>query len=160
MQYFNNVTSIEEAKKIYRELAKQHHPDKGGDVEVMKAINNEYDFICAKILKGEHATAEEFNSNWEASQLFKERINSIINTEGLIIEIVGLWIWVTGNTYPNRELLKSSGYFFASKKQAWYWRPEHAAGGRGKYNLEQLKNKYGSERVTASNYESKIKAIK
>ena len=57
MKHFENITTIEEAKKLYRELAKQHHPDKGGDVEIMKQVNNEYDFLCAKILKGENLSS-------------------------------------------------------------------------------------------------------
>jgi hypothetical protein len=152
MKHFNNITTIEEAKKLYRELAKQHHPDKGGDAEIMKSINNEYDFICAKILKGENLNTDEYNNAWESSQLFKEKIDSIINVEGLTIEIVGLWIWVTGQTKINSEKLKAAGYWWASKKLAWYWRPKSAAGGRGKYSLDELKNKYGATLVNTSNY--------
>lgn len=152
MNYFKEVTTIEEAKKLYRNLAKLHHPDKGGDAEVMKAINNEYDFICAKILKGENLNTEDFNDQWSASQLFKEKIDSIINLPGLIIEVVGLWIWVTGETKENKDQLKAAGYWFASKKIAWYWRPEHLSGGRGKYSLDQLRTKYGSQQVNSSNY--------
>ena len=152
MKHFTNIATIEEAKKLYRELAKIHHPDKGGDVEMMKLINSEYDFICSKILKGENLSDADFNEAWTNSQLFKEKIDNIINIEGLVIEIVGLWIWVTGLTRPNSELLKASGFFWASKKMAWYWRPESAAGGRGKYSLDELKTKYGSTLVSSSNY--------
>jgi DnaJ-class molecular chaperone len=42
MKYFNYSMTEEEAKARYRELAMQHHPDKGGSVEVMKTINTEY----------------------------------------------------------------------------------------------------------------------
>jgi hypothetical protein len=159
MNYFNNLTTIEEVKKTYRELAKQHHPDKGGDSEIMKAINNEYDFICSKILKGENLSSEDFNTGWEASQLFKEKITAIINVPDIIIEIVGLWIWVTGNTYANKAILKESGFYFASKKVAWFWRPESAAGGRGKHSLDELRTKYGSERViNGGNYSKQLVA--
>lgn len=152
LHYFEGISTLEEAKKRYRELAKEHHPDRGGDTETMKTINAQYDFICAKILKGENLNTEEFNEEWEASQTFKNRIFSIINLEGITIEIVGLWIWVTGNTYPVRNELKSAGYFFASKKVAWYWRPEHAAGGRGNSTLEEIKTKYGATVVNANNF--------
>ncbi len=148
MIYFENIKTIEEAKKLYRSLAKENHPDKGGDSEKMKIINNEYDFICAKILKGENLNEADFSNNWESSQLFKEKINSIINLEGIEIEIVGLWLWITGNTFAVKDVLKAAGFFFASRKQAWFWRPEHAAGGRGKSTLEELRAKYGSERIT------------
>ena len=79
--------------------------------------------------------------------MFKEKINAIINLDGITIEIVGLWIWITGNTYQVKQAIKEAGFYFASKKIAWYWRPEHAAGGRGKHSLDELKIKYGCERV-------------
>ena len=43
MKYFENCKSIEELKKEYRRLVVQNHPDNGGSLEVMKAINAEYE---------------------------------------------------------------------------------------------------------------------
>ena len=43
MKYFQNITSLSELKKQYRELVKNNHPDKGGDTAVMQAINNEFE---------------------------------------------------------------------------------------------------------------------
>lgn len=45
MSYFNNVTSFEDLKEQFKALARKNHPDCGGDGEVMKAINAEYDTI-------------------------------------------------------------------------------------------------------------------
>lgn len=43
MSYFVNVKSLENLKNQFKALAKKNHPDAGGDPEVMKAINQEYD---------------------------------------------------------------------------------------------------------------------
>lgn len=43
MKYFQNITSLSDLKKQYRELVKNNHPDKGGDIAVMQAINNEFE---------------------------------------------------------------------------------------------------------------------
>ena len=43
MNYFENISSLEQLKKQYKELALQHHPDRGGDTEIMKEINNQYE---------------------------------------------------------------------------------------------------------------------
>src|ERR1039458_2020161 len=100
-RYFAGITTIEELKKQYRALAKLYHPDKtGGDGEMMKSINNAYDVMTARILKGNFTTTEQFETDWQASQQFKEKINAIINLPGIVIEIVGDWIWVTGDTKP------------------------------------------------------------
>lgn len=43
MKYFSDCRTIHEAKARFRELAKTHHPDIGGDSKVMQEIINEYD---------------------------------------------------------------------------------------------------------------------
>ena len=40
--YFTNVITKEELKSVYRQLVMIYHPDRGGDVEIMKKINYEY----------------------------------------------------------------------------------------------------------------------
>lgn len=42
MKYFSGITDKKALKKRYRELALQHHPDRGGDVAVMQDINAEF----------------------------------------------------------------------------------------------------------------------
>ena len=44
-KYFAECKTKEEAKKVYTGLAQKYHPDKGGDTEIMKAINIEYDEV-------------------------------------------------------------------------------------------------------------------
>ena len=45
MTYFSEIQSKEELKKVYRRLSLINHPDKGGAIEVMQNINNEYTLI-------------------------------------------------------------------------------------------------------------------
>lgn len=45
MSYFGSVKSFDELKAHYRALAMQHHPDRGGDLATMQAINAEYDAL-------------------------------------------------------------------------------------------------------------------
>ena len=57
MKYFQNITSLSELKKQYRELVKNNHPDKGGDTAVMQAINNEFEQLY-NIWKARKETAD------------------------------------------------------------------------------------------------------
>jgi hypothetical protein len=151
MTYFNNCQTLDEVKKEYRKLAMQFHPDKGGSTETMQAINDEYNYVTAKILSGGTFTKEQQASEFDMSEQFREVLNKIIALEGINIEICSHWIWVTGNTYPVKNTLKSAGFFFASKKVAWYFRPaEYKVKSKTKMSLDQIRSKYGSQTVGTS----------
>ena len=138
MTYFKNITSLEDLKVQYKALAKIHHPDLGGDLEIMKAINNEYE----SILKGGiHSKADDF----ESEMLYRDIIEQLAVIEGLTIEICGRWLWVGGKTYPIKDKLKSLGLKFAGKKKMWYLKPEDDKKSR-RTNLEmdKIRSVYGS----------------
>ena len=155
MRYFQDCKTIDEVKATYKKLAKQYHPDLGGDTATMQAINTEYAFACAKIVKGENLTAEETDEQIRLSEEYRKVIEQIINLPGIIIEVVGNWIWVTGNTYPVKKQLKETGLFFASKKVAWYYRAEEYKTKGGKKTLDEIREKYGSEKIKTGN-QSKV----
>lgn len=58
MKYFSNCRTLDELKKEYRRLAMLNHPDRGGDDETMKAINNEYDAVFPAFRLAYNKTAE------------------------------------------------------------------------------------------------------
>lgn len=62
MTYFNKVNTLEEAKKLYRELAMKNHPDKGGDIEVMQTINDEFELMCSLLASSVAEGKEAFTS--------------------------------------------------------------------------------------------------
>lgn len=142
--FFASCTTTEEAKKLYYRLAQQHHPDHGGDPEIMKAINAEFECFCKD---GPTGGADRDDLPEE----FMRVIVRIITLPGLTAEIIGKWVWVTGNTYAHRDALKAAGFRWASKKKAWYWhRPEDAVKGSHKTTLEGIRRKYGSATITAA----------
>lgn len=49
MKYFKNVKNVEDLKKTYKKLARENHPDMGGNIEVMQAINAEFDILVATL---------------------------------------------------------------------------------------------------------------
>ena len=132
---------------MYKKLAKQYHPDLGGDTATMQEINKEFAFASAKAIKGDSKLSEEETENEiRFSEEYRQAIEKIIHLEGITIELVGYWIWVTGNTYAVKSILKEAGYFFASKKLAWYFRTgEYKVTKGGKKSLDEIRTKYGSE---------------
>jgi len=146
MKWFNECTTPDEVKAKYKKLAKQYHPDLGGDTATMQEINKEYAFASAKAIKGANLSEEETENEILSSEAYRNAIEKMIHLDGITIELVGYWIWVTGNTYPVRVSLKEAGFLFASKKLAWYFRTaEYKVSKEGKKSLDEIRSKYGSE---------------
>jgi hypothetical protein len=155
MQFFQQCTTLDEVKARYRVLAKEHHPDRGGDLATMQAVNKEYAFACARIAKGENLTQEEVESTILHAEEYRKAVEKIINLEGINIELIGCWIWVSGNTRAHSEYLKSPDngpkFFWAKKKLMWYFRgEEYKVRLKGKSKeIGEIRAKYGSERITS-----------
>jgi len=153
MKYFKECNTIDEVKALYKKLAKENHPDLGGDTVIMQTINTEYAFACARLAKGAGLTDEEADEEIKLSELYRAAIEQIIHLPGIVIELVGNWIWVTGHTRPVKEELKAAHFFFASKKCAWYFRAEQYKTRRSNKSLEEIRRKYGSQQVNTKSKE-------
>jgi hypothetical protein len=151
MKYFKDCTTIEEVKALYKKLAKEKPPDMGGDTATMQAINTEYAFACAKIAKGAGLSDEEADTEIRLSEEYRQVIEKIIHLPRIVIEIVGNWIWITGDTKPVKDILKGAGCFFAFKKAAWYYRNEAFKTRGNGAPLEEIRRKYGSETINGKN---------
>ena len=47
MKYFKKTMTLQEVKKAYRQAAIKLHPDKGGDIQEMQKLNNEFEIAFA-----------------------------------------------------------------------------------------------------------------
>ena len=141
--------TLEELKKQYRKLVFTHHPDKGGDAEKMKAVNNEYDKLF-KILKDVHQTkdGETYTSKQtsaETADQFKDLINELMKMDDIEIEIIGCFVWVTGNTRAYKDKLKELKFQWHSKKTAWFLKPEnYRCKSRKNYEFDEIREMYGT----------------
>ena len=142
--YFQNISNLQDLKNLYRKLAMQHHPDHGGDVEKMKIINLEFEYLFENLPK----TKQEEYSEQTASE-YMEIIEVLIFIPNINIEICGTWVWVTGDTKPVKDILKAAGFKFAGKKIAWYWHGEkkYRKRSKRKLSLEEIRDLYGSEQI-------------
>lgn len=146
MAYFTNCKTLEELKAAYKKLALKNHPDCGGDESVMKEINKEYDIVFPK-LKNIHVNkdGEQYEKeNTETVEEFKDIITALMKMQGVHIEIIGSFVWVTGDTKPHKEALKELGFKWHSKKLCWYKSPEgYRRSGKKQYSMDEIKEMYG-----------------
>ena len=152
MRFFTNCKTAEELKKAYKKLVRQYHPDlnPGIDDAIIKAVNAEYDSMWAR-LKDVHTAADgttytRETKTAETPQEFRAIIEALMKCNSLTIDLVGSWIWVTGNTYENRDTLKAHGFKWANRKKAWYWhRDEERSKSRREMTLDEIKDLHGCE---------------
>lgn len=144
MKYFN---SNEDLKKQYRAWCKKLHPDHGGDPEEFKKMVEEYQEAQLHGFKKE-AQAQETELTAELERALKK----IVTLEGLEIDLVGSWLWVSGNTFSFKDILKEAGFKWASKRKKWYFSEEKAKG-KFKGDFEQLKAHHGFKEIKTNKTE-------
>jgi len=121
-QFFEHVTTLDELRKEYHRLAFIHHPDKGGDTKTMQTLNDEYERLSFLLINS-NEDFDQSRKEWEMelSEAIQEKLDKIISLAGIEIELIGNWLWVSGNTFSVRNILKQEGFFFSHPKAAWYF---------------------------------------
>ena len=165
MKYFEKCQSLEEAKKLLKTLARQHHPDMGGSVEVMQDINNQFDEFCKNFVKQNYGfksadteNSEQHDGNFnDIPEEFYSIIMELLKIDGIIVELIGRWIWISGETYDHKEQLKSFGCRYAKNKKMWYWhKEEDVSHNRRKMSINEIRSLHGTSGEFKSNSKKQI----
>jgi hypothetical protein len=136
-------------KAAYKKMILKYHPDRNpADLEMSKSINvafqtlRNYDGLSAPV------GCAEININ--LSEEIEAAIKSVINLSGVVVELCGTWIWLSGNTKEHKEAIKEAGYKWSPKKTMWHWSPsEDKRKCRTKsVDMDSIRNKYGSAILT------------
>lgn len=159
-KYFNNVETLEQLRKQYKDLLKLYHPDNAnGSTEITQLINVEYDALF-KMLRDRHTgkatdgkdgnAKTDFNNmkyDFTEDVKLREILQRIISFENITIEIIGNWIWAF-DSYGYRKELKELGFRYAHNKKAWYFHTEaFRKRSHKKLSMEDIRNYYGSTEV-------------
>ena len=90
VKWFAGCQNLEEVKAKYKQLAKQYHPDLGGDTATMQEINREFAFASAKAIKGDGSrNEEEVAEEIRFSEEYRKAIAQVIHLEDIVVEVVG-----------------------------------------------------------------------
>lgn len=145
--YFTLPATMDELKAQYRGLVKINHPDIGGDTAVMQQINAEYDLV----IRGEYRATAGDNYSRATEEVHANIINivqQIVTLAGIEIEICGTWVWISGNSFPVKDTLKSLGFKFSGSKKMWYYTEQVLT---SKYHrtteMNTIRAVYGSQKV-------------
>jgi hypothetical protein len=145
------INDLDGLKQEYRKLANKYHPDKGGSTAQFQELQNEYEKLRNKILSGSSLSEAEKENEIIIDEALRAAINAIITLEGINIELIGKWIWVSGNTYPVRTVFSAAGFKFIKKNNTPYWVYKGVeSSSRGGTDMADIVKKYGSTPIKPS----------
>lgn len=163
MKYFDGVNNLSELKKAYHKLAMQYHPDMGGDMEIMKKINEEHDKLFEILKANQNAAADADTTGktyrtTESAEEFRDILDIIMPLDGIEVELCGAWLWIGGNTIVHKEVLKSAGCKWSQNKKMWYWyhKEDGVRWSRRKTTMRDIRTKYGSEVIVKAEERERI----
>lgn len=145
-------------KIAYREACRKYHPDHNPHgLEMMKLVNLAYETLNKLESWWTQSQAREASRQTPLTETIQNLVDQIAHLGGLKIELIGTWLWVTGNTRPVKDHLKKLGFKFSGKKQAWYFHEgDYRRWHKKVFNLDEIRGMHGARDIDA---EEKIKAI-
>lgn len=117
--------TMEQVRKSYLTLAKEGKGERAikACAEVFKAAKTAE--IQAAKDAGKHVgkllTEQEFDGDFVAA------VNAALSIKGAKIDVRGCYLWVSNTKREDlegRAALKAAGYWWASRKKCWYWKPD------------------------------------
>ena len=159
--YFINVSTPAEIKSLYRKLAMEHHPDRGGDTRVMQDINSEYHDILKSMhghtTRGSDGKDHTYYYNyWREDMVTKvlKQLFALNLPDDVEIDVIGTWVWVSGNTKPIKDKLKSIDRMrFNSRRKCWQWSPPGSHSVASNLSKQELQWIYGGKKVSKPPHE-------
>lgn len=159
IKYFNNIKTFDELKKAYRDLMKKYHPDLNPDdmekcTEICKEINKEFEYLF-NIIPNQRQNAKnewyEAKKEYQTPKQYMDIINKIIKYPNIQIDVIGSWLWVSGETYKLRKILKELNFKWHEIRKCWYLKFSKGASTLCNLSLEELQEIYGGESFKTEN---------
>ena len=158
-RYFDSCTTAEDVKQAYKRLARDLHPDCNHDRDTtaeFQEMSRQYEEAwkrCRNTHKNAEGETYQKESTEDAS-VYADLINALLPMPGLMIELCGSWLWITGNTKEHKDSLKALGFRYSSNKQAWYFHIEpYHKHGKGNKSMDDIRDMYGSQKFATKTEE-------
>lgn len=151
-RYFEGIKTVEDLKQKYKELVKKLHPDLSKKdttkefVEMKKQYEEKFEKVKNTFINSQGEYYEKENT--ETPEEFTEIIEKLIKIDGINIEIIGSWIWITGNTKEQKDYLKELGFRFSGNKQAWYYHTgSYRKRSKKKHTLSEIREMFDNTKI-------------
>jgi len=157
LKWFKGLKFLAEGKKHYKELMLKHHPDRGGDAEVCKEINDEYDSFLVHAIR-EEPKSDKSDFDFQAYEAGRRRrfTDKFWDTLAAAmrlncdVEVMGTWIWLWKVSPIDVFQVINLGFANSKKHGGWFWYdPEvqewnNHIGPNREYTTDDLRDLWGS----------------
>ena len=139
----------DQAKKQFKKLCLELHPDnkETGNADLFKLMFNEFQNL-------DKIGDETKETKFEMSEKMQNIILELSKYDFINMFLCGSWLWISGNTFQIKEILKSLNCKFAPNKKMWFY-TEMKSAGRGNMDIEEIKTRYGIKEVN-KNIQNKL----
>ena len=145
-----HARTMDDLKAEYRRAVKCCHPDLGGSHEAMVKLNSEYEAMFLRL-----ESEETERAGHRIDDGFRQVVSSILHVPGIEVELVGTWLWVSGDTRPVKEELKAAGFRWSSKRGKWHWNPDGWRHHRpSRDSFAELRSRFGSRKIQGEHLEA------
>lgn len=104
-------------KAAYRKAALKYHPDRNPlGAELMKAVNAAFDVLMANIDKINQFQSTDEHARYNYGDDLEKVLNVLSGLSGLVFEVIGNWVWISGETITHKETLKEIGCKWRQRK--------------------------------------------
>ena len=136
----------ESVMRAYRVMAKRYHPDLGGDLELMILVNLALEVLRAVDYQWTTQDSDTGRRTRPLTEKLNELWESVRHYRGIHGEVIGYWLWVTGETYAIRGELKAIGFRFSHLKRAWYYHEgRYWKHSKRKFSMGDIRAMWGTE---------------
>ncbi|UHD51781.1 DnaJ domain-containing protein (plasmid) [Proteus mirabilis] len=137
----------QDIKTAYKKAALKYHPDRNPlGAELMKAINAAFDFLMNNLENINKFQSSDKNTHYNFTEELEEVLLTLSGLMGIIYEVIGNWVWISGETKEHKDTLKEIGCKWAAKKKQWFYRPEEHKSRRNRkeHSIDEIRTMYGT----------------
>jgi hypothetical protein len=139
---FVGCDSLEKVEQRFQELSRVF----SGQNEMMGLIKTDY-----SVLRQTYSISkpvEEVKGKLTMNAMV-DALHSKVKSEGIHVEIIKDWLWVSGKTFDVRDDLKELGFRYSADKKSWYWRDDERriTCKHDPLSFDEIRSKYGTREV-------------
>lgn len=138
----------QDIKKAYKKAALKYHPDRNPlGAELMKAINAAFDFLMNNLENINKFQSNDKSTHYNFTEELEEVLLTLSGLVGIVYEVIGNWVWISGETKEHKDTLKEIGCKWAAKKKQWFYRPEEHKSRRNRkeHSIDEIRTMYGTK---------------